>query len=104
MAFNLLRNRATLIRQQLPVLRVRTFATTQIQRLKEDADRSPEHIEQKKHESVNKAKKGEGEWHEGLASSGESNVKADKQDVEDHDKHMEDLQKHTAQKGEEGKL
>lgn len=104
MALRLLQQRTPLLRQPLPTIQRRTFALSPARMLKEDADRSPEHIEQKKDESVNKAKQGKGEWHEELASAGESNVKADKHDVEDHDQHMEDLQKHTADKSEKGKL
>jgi hypothetical protein len=72
--------------------------------LKEDADRSPEQIEQKKQEQLDKQKKGEGHWHEELASSGESNIAADREEVHDHDEHMEDLQKETAKKGEKGEM
>ena len=38
------------------------------------------------------------------ASEGESNIAADKQQVKDHDEHMEELQKETAKKGEQGKI
>src|SRR4051794_28039590 len=63
-------------------------------RLKEDQkDPSPEEAERIKQEQVKKAEKGEGHWHEELASKGESDVKADRQQVRDHDEHMEELQK-----------
>lgn len=93
-----------MLRQPLPALQRRTFAHTPARKLKEDADRSADEVEKKKHESVDKAKRGEGEWHESLASAGESNIAADKHDVEDHDKHMEDLQKETANKSENGEI
>jgi hypothetical protein len=80
---------------------IRAFSLTSIRLLKEDAERSPEHIEGKKQEQIDKQKKGKGEWHESLASSGESNIKADREQVHDHDEHMEKLQKETAQKSQD---
>ncbi|KAF2494854.1 hypothetical protein BU16DRAFT_527826 [Lophium mytilinum] len=82
----------------------RSFATTPFRQLKEDANRSGEEIEAKKQEQLKKQDKGEGHWHEELGSQSESHVKADQQKVDDHDEHMEDLQKETAKKGEEGKI
>lgn len=77
---------------------IRPFTTSPSLRLKEDASRSPEEIDQKKHEQIDKQKKGEGHWHEELASSSESNIGADREHgkVEDHDDHMSDLQEQTA--------
>jgi hypothetical protein len=72
--------------------------------IKEDADRSPEQLEQKKQEQLKKQERGEGHWHEELASKGESNIAADREQVHDHEGHMEDLQKQTAKKGEKGDL
>lgn len=71
--------------------------------LKEDADRSAEDIEQHKQENLKKQEKGEGEWNRNLASRGEESIAADKDanNVEDHDEHMEDLQKQTAGKSEQ---
>lgn len=84
---------------------VRTFRATPVQRLKEDhKDPSPEEAERLKQEQVRKAEKGDGHWHEGLASSGEANVKADRQDVNDHDDHIEDLQKQTKDQADKGKI
>ncbi|KAF2117032.1 hypothetical protein BDV96DRAFT_597978 [Lophiotrema nucula] len=72
--------------------------------LKEDADRDGHDVEQKKNEQLEKQEKGEGHWHEELASHGESNIAADKEKVNDHDSHMDKLQNETAKKGEDGKL
>ncbi|ORY10979.1 hypothetical protein BCR34DRAFT_484904 [Clohesyomyces aquaticus] len=101
----------TLLRARTPLQRFtpiqtshRTVSTTARMLLKEDADRSPEHVESRKQEQVDKQKRGEGHWHEELASSGESGVKADREEVEDNDKHMDKLQKETADKGEKGKI
>ncbi|KAK3114344.1 hypothetical protein LTR53_007431 [Teratosphaeriaceae sp. CCFEE 6253] len=74
----------------------RPFSVAQTFRLKEDGDRSGEELDQKKHEQLDKQKKGKGEWHEELASSSESNVAADNEKVDDHASHLEDLQKQTA--------
>lgn len=73
-------------------------------RIKEDADRTPEQVEGAKQEQLKEQKEGKGRWREDLASHGESNIAADKEKVHDHDEHMEDLQKHTAEKGEKGEI
>lgn len=78
-----------------------TISTTSRLRIKEDADRSPEDIEKKKNEQIQKQKEGKGHWHEELASAGESNIAADKEKVHDHGEHMEDLQKQTAGQAED---
>jgi hypothetical protein len=52
----------------------RTFVATPARCVKESADRTPEELEKKKQEQVKKAERGEGEWHESLASDGESNI------------------------------
>jgi hypothetical protein len=98
---SLLRSRQHLT---LKVKPQRAFHATPTICLKEDGDRSGNELEGKKQEQIDKQKRGEGHWHEELASSGESNVKADKEKVHDHDEHMEDLQKHTANKSEKGDL
>jgi predicted secreted protein len=72
--------------------------------LKEGADRSAEQIEKTKQEQIRKQQKGEGHWHEELASQGESNIAADKEKVHDHDSHMRKLQEETKKKGEKGEL
>jgi hypothetical protein len=72
--------------------------------IKEDADRTPEQVEQKKQEQLEKQKRGEGHWHEELASHGESNIAADRENVKDHDEHMSKLQQETKKKGEKGEL
>jgi hypothetical protein len=82
----------------------RAFRTTPVRCLKEDGNRSPQELEDKKQEQVDKQKRGEGHWHEDLASKGESDIKADKEHVGDHDKHIEDLQKDTAKQSEKGDL
>ncbi|KAF2201910.1 hypothetical protein GQ43DRAFT_370266 [Delitschia confertaspora ATCC 74209] len=69
--------------------------------LKETGDRSPEELEAKKQEQLRKQEKGEGEWHESLGSNSEAHIKADRQDVKDHDAHMEKLQKEGEKMGEE---
>lgn len=79
----------------------RLFSTQTRMQIKEDAERSPEELERIKQEQLKKQEKGEGHWHEELASSGEASIAADKQNVNDHEEHMEDLQKETAGKSEE---
>ncbi|KAF2717996.1 hypothetical protein K431DRAFT_142981 [Polychaeton citri CBS 116435] len=72
----------------------RSFVSSSRLRLKEDkpdtAGRAEE-IEKAKQDSLHK-----GEWKEELASTGEAHLKADKEQVNDHGDHMEDLQKQTA--------
>ena len=53
---------------------------------------------------MKKQEKGEGHWHEELASSSESHVAADKENVQDHDSHISKLQQETKKKGEKGDL
>ena len=76
---------------------VRPFSQAQQLRLKEDSTKSPEETERIKQEQIQKQKEGKGHWHEELASQSESHVAADKENVNDHGKHMDDLQKETAQ-------
>ncbi|EMC99682.1 hypothetical protein BAUCODRAFT_58698, partial [Baudoinia panamericana UAMH 10762] len=78
----------------------RSFRTAQQLRLKEDKHQDPEELDRIKHEQVKKQEKGEGHWHEELASGSESALKAEREKVHDHDEHMEDLQKETAGKHE----
>ncbi|KAF2732489.1 hypothetical protein EJ04DRAFT_513854 [Polyplosphaeria fusca] len=82
----------------------RTLTTTPRLFIKEDADRSPDQLEKKKQEQLKKQEKGEGHWHEELASSSESHITADKDKVKDHDSHMSKLQEQTKKKGERGDL
>jgi hypothetical protein len=82
----------------------RTLTTTPRMAIKEDADRSPEQVEQAKQDQLNEQEKGQGRWREDLASHGESNIAADKQEVNDHDKHMKELQQEGKKKGEQGDL
>jgi hypothetical protein len=87
------------LRRQQP-----TFSTTSFLRIKEDANRTPEQLEEVKQDQLREQKEGKGRWREDLASRGESNIAADKEDVKDHGKHMEELQKEGAKKGEKGEL
>ena len=82
----------------------RSFIITNRLSIKEDANRTGEELEAKKQEQLDKQKRGEGHWHEELASAGESNIKADKEHVEDHDEHIEDLQKQTEDAANKGKV
>ncbi|KAF2396980.1 hypothetical protein EJ06DRAFT_482967 [Trichodelitschia bisporula] len=86
-------------------LQSRALSLTPRWQLKEDGDRSPEQLEKKKQEQIEKQKKGEGHWHEELASSGETAVKADREDVDDHGEHVENLQQETVEqtKGDKGR-
>lgn len=81
---------------------IRPFSAQPRLLLKEDADRSPEEIEQHKQEHLRKQERGEGEWDRNLASRGEESIAADRDadNVQDHDKHMEDLQEQTAGQSE----
>jgi hypothetical protein len=72
--------------------------------LKEDENRSPEELESKKQEHLDKQKRGDGHWEEKLGSQSEANVTADNEHVQDHDDHMSKLQEETSKKGEEGKI
>jgi len=78
----------------------RSFTTTPRTLIKEDASRDGEELDRKKHEQIEKQKQGKGHWHEELASAGEANISADKEQVNNHDDHMEDLQKQTAGQAE----
>jgi hypothetical protein len=80
------------------------FTTSPFLRIKEDADRTPEQVEAAKQDQLREQKEGKGRWREDLASHGESNIAADKQNVEDHGEHMEELQKEGKEKGEKGEL
>ena len=82
----------------------RTFIASLNLQIKETANRTPDELAQKKDEHVEKAKKGQQEWDPALASEGETNIAADKDQVHDHDQHIEELQKETAQKGEKGDI
>ncbi|KAF2654804.1 hypothetical protein K491DRAFT_575634, partial [Lophiostoma macrostomum CBS 122681] len=82
----------------------RALSSTPRRAIKEDADRSAEQVEKKKQEQLDKQDKGEGHWHEELASHGESNIAADREKVRDHGEHIEDLQEQTKRKGEKGEL
>ena len=89
--------RPVAFRAAAPSYAVRPFSQAQQLRLKEDANRSPEELERIKKEQLEQQKQGKGQWNEELASSSESHVAADKQKVNDHQQHLSDLQKETAQ-------
>ncbi|KAJ6199708.1 hypothetical protein J3E72DRAFT_305304 [Bipolaris maydis] len=72
--------------------------------IKEDADRSSDQIEQAKQDQLKEQKQGQGRWREDLASSGESNIAADRQQVDNHDAHMKELQQEGKKKGEKGEI
>ncbi|KAF2772350.1 hypothetical protein EJ03DRAFT_380752 [Teratosphaeria nubilosa] len=78
----------------------RPFTAAPRRQIKEDKDRSPEELERIKQEQLQKQKEGKGHWHEELASQSESHLAADREEVHDHDEHMEDLQKQTAGQSE----
>lgn len=82
------------------LLAPRTFSSTPLLRLKEDKQQSPDEIEKAKQEQLRT-----GDRKRELESHSEENVKADQEhkDVEDHGAHIEELQKETARKSEEGK-
>ncbi|KAF2870394.1 hypothetical protein BDV95DRAFT_575717 [Massariosphaeria phaeospora] len=84
----------------------RALTTSPRRALKEDANRTPDQLEQKKQEQLDKQKRGEGHWHEELGSSSEGNVAADRQEVKggDHEEHIGKLQEETKRKGEEGEI
>ncbi|KAI9712827.1 MAG: hypothetical protein M1820_001449 [Bogoriella megaspora] len=82
----------------------RPFTTTRNLRLKEDKERSPESAEAAKQEQLKKQEQGKGQWHEELASAGETTVKAEREKVDDHGEHMEELQKRGKEEREKGEL
>ncbi|KAF1925929.1 uncharacterized protein M421DRAFT_423216 [Didymella exigua CBS 183.55] len=86
-----------------PITR-RALSTTPRMAIKEDGNRTAGELEQKKQEQLKEQKEGKGRWREDLASSGESNIAADKQNVTDHDSHIKDLQQEGKQKSEKGEL
>lgn len=73
----------------------RPFSTSRTLRLKENNERSPEQVEQAKQAAL-KNKNGSRE----VESASEEVVGAEQEKVKDHDKHMEKLQKETAQQSE----
>jgi hypothetical protein len=80
------------------------FQTSASQFLKEDGNRSPQELEAQKQEHLKKQERGDGKWDKELASKGEENVKADREDVQDHDAHIDKLQKQTEDKAEKGEV
>ncbi|KAH9876515.1 hypothetical protein J1614_003646 [Plenodomus biglobosus] len=92
------------LRTPLPLNKCRTLTTTPRLHIKEDAQRTPDQVEQAKQEQLDEQRRDQGRWREDLASTGESNIAADREKVHDHDGHMRDLQKETAEKGEKGQI
>lgn len=92
-------------RTRLPVQHqtIRSFTLSPRLGLKEDKERSPEEANALKEEQRKKAEKGKGEWHEGLASQSESHVAAERENVNDHDQHMKELQQEGAKEAEKEK-
>ncbi|KAI9666131.1 MAG: hypothetical protein M1821_004066 [Bathelium mastoideum] len=84
----------------------RTFTSAPLLRIKEDKAHDPDHLESVKQSQIKKQEQGKGHWHEELASAGESGVKADREreQVDDHDQHIEELQEHTKGKAEKGQI
>lgn len=81
-------------------LATRAFSNSPFRAIKEDKPSSPEELEAKKQQQLKEQQQGKGRWHEDLASAGEASITADRQNVHDHDEHMEDLQKETAGQAE----
>ncbi|QIX01430.1 hypothetical protein AMS68_006947 [Peltaster fructicola] len=84
------------------VAQQRCFTVT-AQRPVRHTGQSPEEVEKSKQEQLKKQEQGKGEWHEDLASSSETHVKADREEVKDHDDHIEKLQDETAKQAEKEK-
>lgn len=72
-------------------LYVRPFSQAQQMRLKEDSEKSPEEAGRINHEQIQK-KEGTGHWHEEHAY-----VAADRENINNHKQHMNDLQKSNTQ-------
>ena len=79
-----------------PATFARPFSGARQLRLKEDAERSPEEAEKAK-QNADK----DSEARRGVSSKSEEVVGADQEKVKDHDKHMDDLQKQTANESQE---
>lgn len=86
------------------ILTRRTLTTTPRLLIKEDANRTPEQVEQAKQDQLKEQQQGKGRWREDLASTGESNIAADKQKVKDHEGHMKELQREGKEMGEKGEI
>ena len=84
------------LRTLRPSTPLRTFSQQPRHLIKEDKQQSPEELEAKKQQQLKEQKEGKGRWHEDLASAGEVSVKADREEVGDHQKHMKELQEETA--------
>lgn len=84
-------------RLQQPSLAPRTFTTTPFLRLKEDKAQDPDEIEKAKQEQLRS-----GERKRELESHSEESVKAEQEHgkIDDHEEHIEDLQKETAANSE----
>lgn len=65
-----------------PPTSLRPLTTTPRLFLKEDQSRTPEELERKKQEHLDKQKQGKGHWEEKLGSQSEGNVAADREEVQ----------------------
>ena len=82
---------------------LRPFSVRAPLRLNEDANHTPESAENLKQQQLKEQEQGKGKWHEGLGSASEGQVKADREEVDDHGEHMEELQDQGAKQAEEEK-
>jgi predicted secreted protein len=83
---------------------LRTFTSSRPTFIKEGGNRTPAELEAAKQDQLKEQAEGKGRWREDLASRGESNIKADKEEVKDHGEHMKELQEEGKKMGEGGKL
>jgi hypothetical protein len=79
---------------------LRTFTTSRPTLIKEGGNRTPAELEAVKQDQLKEQAEGKGRWREDLASRGESNIKADKEEVKDHGEHIKELQEEGKKMGE----
>ncbi|KAK4465911.1 hypothetical protein QBC42DRAFT_260064 [Cladorrhinum samala] len=79
------------------ILRKQPFSQTAMASLKESnsADPNPDEYERHKHDSINKAKSGQGQWKPELASNSEENIRADRLHHGSSKEDMKKLQEET---------
>jgi hypothetical protein len=94
----------TTLRNPLTRAPLRTFTTTRPTLIKEGGNRTPAELEAAKQDQLKEQAEGKGRWREDLASRGESNIKADKEEVQDHGEHIKELQEEGKKAGEGGEL
>jgi len=94
-------------RQQTPlgtsILSKQPFSQTAMASLKESnsTDPNPDEYERHKHDSINKAKSGNGQWKPELASNSEENIRADRSQHGSSKEDMKKLQDETKHRAEE---